>query len=259
MRRIVQQHPTLAARSLPRFVVAALVALLLAASAADAALTTGKCLGQKRTAWITLRKCQGVEQVKLLNGKPTDLAKCQTKFQDALAKITAKAAKAGIACRYLDNSDSTITDFDTGLQWEKLTEDGSLLDKDITFTWGNLSGCPFPGCPNGTAFIELLGRFNNCVLTAGASVGGFAGHCDWRLPTLIELEAIKDFKEGVCSGASGACIDPIFGPTAAGFYWSATTNEIFPTAAWIFPFVDQPLSFDGKNTKLHVRAVRADL
>jgi len=259
MTLIVQQHPPLAARSLPPFVVAVLVALLLAASAADAALTTGKCLGQKRTAWITRRKCQGVEQVKLLNGKPTDLAKCQTKFQDALAKITAKAAKAGIACRYLDNSDSTITDYDTGLQWEKLTEDGSLLDKDITFTWGNLSGCPFPGCPNGTAFIELLGRFNNCVLTAGASVGGFAGHCDWRLPTLIELEAIKDFKEGVCSGASGACIDPIFGPTAANYYWSATTSATDPSYAWDVNFADGGVYNGFRKGGNAVRAVRAGL
>jgi len=34
---------------------------------------------------------------------------------------SAKATKAAIACRYRDNADSTITDYDTGLMWDKKT------------------------------------------------------------------------------------------------------------------------------------------
>ena len=96
MTRIVPQHPTRAARSLSRLVLA-VVALLLAASVADAALTTGTCLAQKRVAWATLRKCQGTEEAKQLKGKPANLPQYLTKFQTALAKITAKATKAMIA------------------------------------------------------------------------------------------------------------------------------------------------------------------
>ena len=44
MTSIVPTHPTLAARSLSRLVLAVLVALLLTTSAADAALTTNACL-----------------------------------------------------------------------------------------------------------------------------------------------------------------------------------------------------------------------
>jgi hypothetical protein len=256
MTRIIQKHPRLATRSLSRLVFAVLVALLLATSAADAALTTGACLAQKRVAWGTLRKCQATEEAKQLKGKPADLAQCLTKLQTALAKITAKATKAKIPCRYLDNGDLTITDYDNGLQWEKLTDDGSLLDKDILFTWGNLSGCAFTGCPNGTAFIDLLGHFNNCVNTDGAPVGGFAGHCDWRLPTVEELQTIVDMSVPGCATAS-PCIDPIFGSTVANFYSSATTDATDPDYVWGVTFYNGNVNDFGLKVNGHyVRAVR---
>jgi len=120
MTRII---PTLASRSLSRFVaLQVLGAMLLGTSVADAALTTGKCLVLKRQAWNNLRKCEVTEQVKLLKGKPADLAKCQTKFQEKLAKIG--RAAAAIACRYGANGDATVTDYDTGLQWE--TKNGEV-------------------------------------------------------------------------------------------------------------------------------------
>ena len=260
MTRIVQQHPTLAACFLPRLVVAVLVVLLLATSAADAALTTGACLAQKRVAWSTLRKCQGTEEAKQLKGKPADLAQCLTKLQTALTKITAKATKAVIPCRYRDNGDGTVTDYDTGLQWEQKT------DNDITcilafpncwtrtFTWGTLNGCPFIGCPNGTAFIDLLGHFNNCV-SPGYPVVGFAGHCDWRLPTVAELQTIL-LAPYPCG--TSPCIDPIFGPTVASRYWSATSGA-FPSEAWFVNFLNGDADDDFKNFNFYVRAVRTGL
>ena len=94
-----------------RRLLAGLVAavLLLAASAADAALTTDKCLVSKRKAWTALRKCQGTEEAKKLLGKAADFAKCDTKFQEKLAQIDDKATDAGIACRYAHNGDGTVT------------------------------------------------------------------------------------------------------------------------------------------------------
>jgi hypothetical protein len=57
--------------------------------------------------------------------------------------------------------------------------------------------------------------------------GGFAGHCDWRLPTIAELRTIADTTVQGC-GNGTPCINPIFGPTVVGvpnsLYWSATPS-----------------------------------
>jgi hypothetical protein len=42
-----------------------------------------------------------------------------------LSGIDASAANAGVACRFGDDADGTIIDYDTGLQWEQKTEDGA--------------------------------------------------------------------------------------------------------------------------------------
>jgi hypothetical protein len=42
-----------------------------------------------------------------LGSKPDRAAACRAKFSKALAKVDAKAAKAGTSCRYLFNGDGT--------------------------------------------------------------------------------------------------------------------------------------------------------
>lgn len=69
-------------------------------ASAHAALTTPTCLAKKLKEWGKLRNCQATETGKPLQGKSADPAKCQTKFADNLAKLTAKATAAAIACRY---------------------------------------------------------------------------------------------------------------------------------------------------------------
>src|SRR5262249_25683678 len=70
--------------------------------------------------------------------------------------------------------------------------------------------------------------------TSGSAItGGFAAHCDWRLPSIVELTGIVD----QLSCDTGACIDQTaFGPTAAYQYWSATTDAPFPKQAWYVDF-----------------------
>lgn len=132
--------------------------------------------------------------------------------------------------RFVDNGDGTVTDRETGLQWEqKITGgDGQNLDDphdvDNIYTWTENIG------PDGTAFTDFLVKLNggptgvgNCVFDGDTQIGGFAGHCDWRLPTIAELKTIVDTTVSGC-GSGSPCIDPTFGPTATNLHWSASTT-----------------------------------
>jgi hypothetical protein len=147
----------------------------------------------------------------------------------------------------MDNGDGTITDNQTGLQWEKKTEDGSIHDLDNMYTWNTeVHGTT----PNGTVFTDFLGTLNDCgSIDGSASTGGFAGHCDWRLPTVTELRTIAE-----CSGFP--CIDPVFGPTRGSFHWSSTTRADDPDVAWLVNFFNGSLGNTNKFFPGLARAVR---
>src|SRR5919197_1060292 len=80
--------------------------------------------------------------------------------------------RKGAALSYTDNGDGTITDNDTGLVWEKLSMDGSVHDVSNTYTWDN-------------AFSVHVAMLNST---------NFAGHTDWRLPNVKELESIVNYQ-----------------------------------------------------------------
>ena len=192
---------------------------------------------------------------------------------DAGSNISIPQALSG--ARFIDNGDGTVTDTLTALTWEKKTGTlGSPVDcssvacsnpHDVNnrYQWCNdadhNSACDSAANPpNGGAFTDFLGKLNNCVSTDGTTLsGGFAGHCDWRLPTLQELRAVLDFSAPGC-GSGSACIAPIFGPTAGSFayYWVSTLDGNTPVNAW-YVFFDN--GFQGgypKATAFYVRAVR---
>jgi hypothetical protein len=129
---------------------------------------------------------------------------------------------------------------------------GNPQDVDNTYTWSN-SGT----AADGTVFSDYLSRLNACNSTDGSTpvFAGFAAHCDWRLPTPTELKTI--LLEPYPCGTS-PCIDPIFGPTAAGNYWSSTTRAI-PDEAWFVSFIDGSVIGDSKLNGNPVRAVRGGL
>ena len=66
-------------------------ALILAAVTQAEALTTPTCLAKKLREWANLRSCQAIENGKALQGKPANPGKCQTRFDDHLAKLNVKA------------------------------------------------------------------------------------------------------------------------------------------------------------------------
>jgi hypothetical protein len=110
-----------------------------------------------------------------------------------------------------------VTDRLTGLQWEQKTDDASVHDKDNFHSWSTI-----PPAADGTAFTSFLTTLNG---------GCFAGQCDWRLPTLLELQTIL-LEPYPCT--TSPCIDQaVFGPTAVNGYWSATTNASGSPSAWL--------------------------
>ncbi len=174
--------------------------------------------------------------------------------------------------RFTDNGDGTVTDHQQGLQWEKKTGTVAFSrnctvtacpdphDANNIYQWcldTNNDGCDTAGNqPDGNAFTGFLAALNTPPC--------FAGHCDWRLPTVnrsgdeAELETILDPSVDGC-GDEIACIDPIFGPTIIfGGYWTTTEPSISQDSLWVLTFNGEwgSLGLFHKANLFSVRAVR---
>ena len=204
-------------------------------------------------------------------------------------KRNAPTTEAGCPICFQDFGDGTIHDICTGLQWEKKDANPDVHDVSKKYSWAGCcngvcsntsatnycqpnaaaeatclahsdggtqgcSTCPFSACnvdPYGLGAVTTIWDWVNQV-----NAVNFAGHSDWRLPLqesggggpFDELSSIEDGSFGIPS------IDPIFGPTASSFYWSAST---YPGA----PYLANDVFFGGGGagsvTKGIAEAVRA--
>ncbi len=97
---------------------------------------------------------------------------------------------------FVDNGDGTITDRATGLMWMK-------RDSGRTMNW-----------QQALKYAENL---------------EYAGHSDWRLPNVKELQSIVDYHRAPDASdpsARGPAIDPIFDLTSPdSWFWTGTTLE----------------------------------
>jgi hypothetical protein len=116
------------------------------------------------------------------------------------------AAGAG---RFRDNGDNTTTDFATGLMW--------VADPKVI-------GAPF------NASINTW----NAAIDACLALN-YAGHTDWRLPSVLELLSLIDFEKG--AGVT-TIYDTYFPNTewAGKVYWSSTTYKTSSTQAHMVGF-----------------------
>lgn len=149
----------------------------------------------------------------------------------------------GVAFAYEDNGDGTITDANTGLMWEKLSNDGSLHHKENTYTWDN-------------AFALKVATLN--------SPPCFSGHCDWRVPNLNELESIRNLENldpavppAFNTGCQPGCTVLTCSCTAVStYYWSSSSYAGYPQFVWTVRFFDGSLGNGTGNSGYYVRAVR---
>ena len=198
---------------------------------------------------------------------------------NAASRITALEAQlaASVTCpantptRFTDKADKgdgTICDSQTGLMWEKKT--GTV---GAVVICGVLPGCPDPHDvnnrytwtqnvapftePNGTLYTNFLTKLNDLQLpNDGTTTTCFAGHCDWRVPTIGELRSILQAPAPNCT--ANPCIAAGFpGPVQASNYWSSSSVASFPGFAWDVFFGNGDVSFGSKSLGGgHARAVR---
>ena len=149
-------------------------------------------------------------------------------------------AQAGATLAYVDNGDGTITDENTGLMWAKKSDDGSIHDQDFVYAWGN-------------SFLLYVAALN------GAN---FAGHNDWRMPNVKELQSIVDYGENIPaastafnSGCTPGCNVVSCSCTYNGAYWTATTY-VAGAYAWFVNHKYGYVDADPKTTAYSARAVR---
>jgi len=152
--------------------------------------------------------------------------------------------------RYVDKGDGTVTDNQTGLMWR------NKLGRDMEWTHDD-----FDQAPNGIVFSAYLGGLNDADSPDGTSTPGcFAGHCDWRLPTIVELMTIQ-LEPFPC--ATSPCLDPIFDPLWQNaiicpqerlFIWSSVTRNS-QRDIWGIDFCNGELKAELSHSRFNHHAI----
>jgi hypothetical protein len=117
---------------------------------------------------------------------------------------------------YRDNGDGTVSDNVTGLMWQR-ADDGELRNWEAALAY----------CEG----LEL------------------AGHDDWRLPNVRELESIVD------RSRYNPSIDPVFA-CRSSCYWSGNTYASDPDYPYCVGFFNGYVNWLYKRYHLNVRCVR---
>jgi hypothetical protein len=147
----------------------------------------------------------------------------------------------GIDRFYADNGDGTITDTRTGLMWEKLSDDGTIHDKDWQYLWTE----------------ALWGK------VAQLNQAAFAGYTDWRLPNVNELQTLTNYGAGIPAvspafntGCVSGCNVLTCSCTRSNSYWSSSAVASTPRRAWTVSTFGTIQPFTKGEASLYVRAVR---
>ena len=118
----------------------------------------------------------------------------------------------------VDNGDGTVTDTETGLMWQQ--DEAGAMNWESALSY----------CEN----LQL------------------AGHDDWRLPNINELQSLVDYS------TYHPAIDNYAFPNAiSSFYRSSTTGSDSTGDAWGVFFNDGGVGYYYKSDSWYVRAVRS--
>ncbi len=146
------------------------------------------------------------------------------------------------------NSWAMVYDEVTGLMWEVKTDDGSVHDKDNTYTWYDSN----PETNGGYAGTAGDGTDTEDFINA-LNAGNYGGHTDWRLPTVNELTSIINYD------AWDSAVNSKYFPNAVSpGHWTSTTGAKNSNSAWYVNFFSGWCAYPVKSSSYHVRAVRAN-
>lgn len=191
---------------------AALAMVGLLAGAALAVSPEQSCTRKKLVALAKRDYCRQRAQARALFAEQeSGDARCAEKLARRL-----RLAENAAPCRWLEHGDGTVTDLNTGLQWEMK----SGVDVDDSYVWDD------PGF-GVLIYVHYL-NWTHWDLT-GPPPSCKGGRCDWRMPTMKEL---KTLIEPNCVTAPCTTIP---GATATGegaYYWSSSIHIHLPGFVW---------------------------
>lgn len=186
-----------------------------------------------------------------------------------------------------------VMDGDTGLMWERKTNDGGLRDKNHTYSWYSTThNGGDAGWKDEYDYYEIYdeldserapeyrGQTCNSTLKAcntadyvkAVNQQGLCGYNDWRLPTRRELLSLVDKRKYGCAKGNGSMetggcintdvfhhvgIDKMYGVYES--YWSSSpyVDGIGSAHAWNIAFFCGDDHHDAKNHNYAVRLVRS--
>jgi hypothetical protein len=129
---------------------------------------------------------------------------------------------------YIDNGDGTVTDVETGLMWMRCS---------LGQTWDGTTCRGEPGQHRLSRAKRLRPKF--------------AGHNDWRVPNIDELESLID------PNRTNPAIDILAFPNTPVFFWSSSPDTDDKSRSLFILFSDGRIYTHGSSTDTHhVRLVR---
>ena len=131
--------------------------------------------------------------------------------------------------RFTNNGDGTITDNATNLMW---VANPTSAGVGGTYKWYDSALLTYPAI---AACEDLI----------------YAGHADWRLPNVKELQSIVDY------GRYSPSINTTYFTSQSTNYWSGTTYAGSTDDAWDVNFLNGYVDDLSKTTALYVRPVRS--
>ncbi len=165
----------------------------------------------------------------------------------ALAFLFAPTAWVQAACT-AGNPNANLVESTPTADFDTIATDGTVIHTKTGLMWKRCAeGQTWDGatCTGGASSFT----WQNALAAAASST--FAGHDDWRLPNVKELQSIVE-----SCGYNPAINQTVFPATLASYFWSASSVGPTPAFAWSVYFSSNLVYAYDKSTGAPARLVR---